>query len=247
MHPYSAKQLIKSIHSQNVPDTQKLLALFDTLDTVCQDSTISVDPLTVFTDEFTNFYLKQAKNTTAENPDTLAAHLLLVAQKALIDQLSGRENQSLYHAKTVAQALIQAQCKPALPKSVQRAKQSWFGITASALLVAMLGWYGWSTYQVNQQPTAAITVAMADHSQQESPLTITAKQASEMYHKYEMMRNGSCRFIEALQIPDEHKDIYIQSVVGGKLPKNLKDLAIANQYLEKIQCSYTPMLMKKST
>jgi hypothetical protein len=34
--------------------------------------------------------------------------------------------------------------------------------------------------------------------------------------------------------------------VGGKLPADLDDLAIANFYLEKVRCNFTPMLMATS-
>jgi len=67
-----------------------------------------------------------------------------------------------------------------------------------------------------------------------------------MYAKYEQMRNGTCQFPEAIQIPDRDKAVYLENVVGGKLPSNLKDLATANIYLEKVRCNFTPMLMANS-
>jgi len=75
---------------------------------------------------------------------------------------------------------------------------------------------------------------------------LTAQDATQMYAKFELMRQGSCQFPEVLQMPDKHKAIYLENVVGGKLPSNLEDLAIANVYLEKIRCNYTPMLMAAS-
>ena len=71
--------------------------------------------------------------------------------------------------------------------------------------------------------------------------------ASLLYAKYEQMRQGTCQYPEALQIPDQDKAVYLENVVGGKLPTNLKDLAIANRYLEKVRCNFTPMLMANST
>jgi len=75
---------------------------------------------------------------------------------------------------------------------------------------------------------------------------LTAIDASRMYAKYEQMRQGSCQFPEALQIPDKHKSIYLENVVGGKLPTDLADLEVANFYLEKVRCNFTPMLMATS-
>lgn len=247
---YTAEQLINLIAKASTNPTERLLALFDQLAAAVRDPDILVDPLTIFTDALTNFYLKQANHTTAESPDSLAAHLLLMAQKSLIDALSNQSTESLSYARTAAAALIEAQCPAAPPKAISLAKKHWFGVAASTMLFSSLGWYLWSGYQLNQHPTSPSPIVA--ESIQAIPLDDekaqpTAKQASEMYHQYEMMRNGSCRYIEAIQIPDEHKDIYLKNVVGGMLPKNLKDLAIANEYLKKIQCSYTPMLMKKST
>jgi hypothetical protein len=76
--------------------------------------------------------------------------------------------------------------------------------------------------------------------------TLTAIDASRMYAKYEQMRQGTCQFPEVLQIPDEHKSIYLENVVGGKLPNDLDDLGVANFYLEKVRCNFTPMLMAAS-
>lgn len=247
MPAFNADQLIQQIKTAPTNRAQNLLTLFDALETAAQDPAVNLDPLSIFTDAFTAFYLKQAKLTTAENPDSLAAHLLLIAQKALMDQLSGREIQSLHHAKTVAAALVQSQCKPEPLKSVRIVKRHWFAMVASAFAFSIVGWYGWSQYQVQQQPTLAAKTKLNGPKTIVNSAEITANQASEMYQKFEMMRNGSCRYLEAIQIPDEHKAVYIEYVMGGKLPKNLKDLALANAYLEKIQCSYTPMLMKKST
>ncbi len=249
MSSYNADQLTQQIETTPSNKAQNLLALFDALDAAAQDTTIKLDPLSIFTDAFTAFYLKQAKLTTAENPDSLAAHLLLIAQKALMDQLSGRESESLHHAKTVAAALIQSQCKPEPAKPVRMVKRHWFTMAASVVVISIVGWFGWSQYAIQkQQPTLATNSVNPKTLATPTAITaITANQASEMYQKFEMMRNGTCRYLEAIQIPDEHKAVYIENVMSGKLPKNLKDLAIANAYLEKIQCSYTPMLMKKST
>ena len=67
-----------------------------------------------------------------------------------------------------------------------------------------------------------------------------------MYAQFDQMRTGTCQFPEAIQIPDQDKAVYLENVVGGKLPTNLTDLATANKYLAKVRCNYTPMLMAKS-
>lgn len=248
MPSYHTDQLIQQIETAPADNAENLLVLFDALDRIAQSTPHSMEPVEIFTDAFTAFYLKQAKKTASENPDILAAHLLLIAQKAFIDQRSGQEHQSLYHAKAVAQALIQSQCKPAQPKPIRAIKQHWFALVASLFICSIAGWYGWTLHQIKHQPTPISHHALSPaNTSIPNPETITASQASEMYQTFEMMRNGTCRYLEAIQIPEEHKAIYMESVMAGKPPSNLKDLAIANAYLEKIQCSYTPMLMKKST
>ncbi len=251
MQPYNASTLISQIKSANSAPTARLLALFDQLNNAVHNTQITIDPMVIFTDELTDFYLTESKKTTAEHPDTLAAHLLLIAQKSLLDALSAeKQNNSLKLAREAAAALIQAQCKPAPHKALTFFQHHWFGLAASTVLMTSLSWYLWSSYQINTTPietTANIATIAESPTEVDVNAKLTAMQASDMYHQYEMMRNGRCRFIEAIQIPDEHKDIYIKSVVGGLLPKSLNDLKIANDYLKKIQCSYTPMLMKKST
>lgn len=73
-----------------------------------------------------------------------------------------------------------------------------------------------------------------------------AQDSLAMYAKFNQMRTGTCQFPEAIQIPDKHKAVYIERVVGGQLPNDLTDLAIANTYLEKVRCNYTPVLMANS-
>jgi len=248
MQTYTAKKLIDAITKAPSAHSQHLLALFDTLDLIAKDSSTQVDPLVLFTDAFTHFYLKQARKTNVENPDSLAAHLLLIAQKAFIEQQAGHEAHSLHHAKTVAKALIQSQTKSTTALSASFLAQNWFAMTASCFVFATIAWISWHSYQIKQQPLiASQTKPFEEIVNITVSNKVTADQASEMYKKFEMMRNGTCRYLEAIQIPDKHKAVYIENVMGGTLPKNLKDLAIANAYLEKIQCSYTPMLMKKST
>ena len=95
--------------------------------------------------------------------------------------------------------------------------------------------------QQTEQIENAITTSIVT---QNKPLT--AIDASRMYAKYEQMRQGTCQFPEALLIPDKHKSIYLENVVGGKVPTDLDDLSIANFYLEKVRCNFTPMLMAVS-
>ena len=80
-------------------------------------------------------------------------------------------------------------------------------------------------------------------------MSVAERRQLESLHREagETMRGGDCQYIEALQIPDADKKIYLENVVGGQVPTNAHDQMIAEHYMQKIRCNYTPMLMKDST
>ena len=78
-------------------------------------------------------------------------------------------------------------------------------------------------------------------------VTSDPKLTADMYASLETMRGGDCRFIEALMIPEADKKVYVENVIGGQVPVTLHDQMIAQRYIQKIRCNYTPMLMQNST
>ena len=84
------------------------------------------------------------------------------------------------------------------------------------------------------------------NSKNDEDVASNPKETADMYASIETMRGGDCQYIEALQIPDADKKIYLENVVGGQVPTNVHDQLIAQHYLQKIRCNYTPMLMKNS-
>ncbi len=194
-----------------------------------------------------NYCVEQAKSLGAENPELLAEHIVLIAQNAARHAITQPESNSLIHAKKVALALIQAQTqKTGIAAGIKGSRPALYGIAAS--MVILIGATAiWAPMFMNSQ------IAQAQFAQQQQINTtinqnkaLTAIDASRMYAKYEQMRQGTCQFPEVLQIPDEHKSIYLENVVGGKLPNDLADLGVANFYLEKVRCNFTPMLMAAS-
>jgi len=95
----------------------------------------------------------------------------------------------------------------------------------------------------NTEPPASQSVVVV----KARPTNLSPLQVSTLLTKIEKMRSGNCYFPEALQIPDQHKSAYINITVGGQAPKNYQELEIANMYLKKVRCNYTPMLMQNST
>ena len=198
-----------------------------------------------------SYCIAQAQALGAENPETLAEHIVLIARSAAQQNITHPLSNSLMHAKKAANALILAQTQPPAAIKVKRAVNKPVAYSIAATLALAIGTsFIWAPMLKDQQSAPHIsaesndahnpTLATAQSKQ------LTAQDATQMYAKFELMRQGSCQFPEVLQMPDKHKAIYLENVVGGKLPSNLEDLAIANVYLEKIRCNYTPMLMAAS-
>jgi hypothetical protein len=199
-----------------------------------------------------NYCTEQARSLGAENPSVLAEHIVLIAHSAALQALEHPSSNSLMHAKKAAEALIQAQTQKAgVYQTLKQTPPITYAITASILIMIGVGAM-WLPAVIQTEKTelqrARIAASEAQAAKKTAPenKALTAIEASKMYAKYELMRQGTCQFPEALQIPDKHKAIYLENVVGGKLPADLDDLAIANAYLEKIRCNYTPMLMATS-
>ncbi len=249
--PWLIKMLAKSCKTPQ----GRLLSLFDILDDWLNAPHIQkTSNLNTSTNSLLiAFCTEQAQAIGAENPAMLAEHIVLIARNAaqqfITQQTSSQlNNHSLGHAKKAAHALILAQTqKTGVTFSLLQSKSARYGIAASFALLfsATAIWLSLPTQIRIPQPMLAqnnpiITSAYAHEK------GLTAQDATKMYTKYEQMRQGTCQFPEALLIPDKHKTIYLENVVGGNLPTTLSDLAIANFYLEKVRCNFTPMLMAVS-
>lgn len=233
----------------------RLLSLFDILDDWLSAPHVltNFELDTAICSMLVGFCTEQAKILGAENPAMLAEHIVLIAknaaQQTITQQTSSQpNNNSLVHAKKVAHALILAQTqKTSVASHLSQSKSARYGIAAGFVLLfsATAIWLSMPT-QVHipqsklAQNNLIITTAYAHEK------GLTAQDATRMYAKYEQMRQGTCQFPEALLIPDKHKAVYLENVVGGNLPTTLSDLAIANFYLEKVRCNFTPMLMAAS-
>mgnify|MGYP000355403171 CR=1 FL=1 len=233
----------------------RLLALFDILDDWLKApnfETAAVTPGASGT-LLVSYCITQTKLLKTGNPELLAEHLVLIAQNAALHALSHPGSNSLIHAKKVAEALIQAQLqKTGILAAIRSSRPALYGIAASiAILISAAAIWAplfmqqrSGQVQIAQEQRPDNDAAITEPSQQNKALT--AIDASRMYAKYEQMRQGTCQFPEVLQIPDKHKSIYLENVVGGKVPTDLAELSIANFYLEKVRCNFTPMLMAVS-
>ena len=252
MDIFNSPWLIKMLAKSSKSPRQRLLNLFDILDDWLKapnfEKTATLHSIS--NRLLITYCIDQAIAIGAENPDILAEHIVLIAHSAAQQAIEQPESSSLLHAKKAAQALIQAQTqKTGILDSIRESRPAVYGIAASMLILIGAAII-WAPMLMNKQTQLAQQSEQIENtlttslSTQNKPLT--AIDASRMYAKYEQMRQGTCQFPEALLIPDKHKSIYLENVVGGKVPTDLDDLSIANFYLEKVRCNFTPMLMAVS-
>ena len=197
-------------------------------------------------DRLLEYISNEAKIAGIETPELLAQQIVFLILSGLRDELNNADSKALHHAKQAAQALITVQSTK--EKVAERYKRpaayialgAFVGVAAIAGLIAFENKTTMNVIE-NIQANSTETPAM----QEDMPAN--PKATADLYASYETMRGGECQYIEALQIPDADKKIYLENVVGGEVPSNAHDQLIAQKYLQKIRCNYTPMLMKNST
>lgn len=248
MDIFNSQWLVSMLAKSSTTPQGRILSLFDILHDWLNAPNIHLDiEQNTSNQALVVFCTEQAKACGAINPDILAEHIVLIARNATQQQINHPNSGSLIHAKKAAQALILAQTR----KDKLVTTPIYIGIAACLFLLMGTAFISLPQllqkdfYQshIAQLHVGKPAIIVATHKPDTS---LKAADAANMYAKYEQMRNGTCQFPEALQIPDKDKAVYIENVVGGKLPTNLTDLAIANFYLEKVRCNFTPMLMANS-
>lgn len=249
MDIFDSPWLINMLAKASQTPQGRLLGLFDILHDWLKAPNLEQANVTLGAPNplLVSYCVEQATLLGAENPELLAEHIVLIAQNAARHAITQPDSNSLLHAKKVAQALIQAQTqKTGLTADIKRARPALYGIAAGMVMLigAAAIWGPMFMHSPNAQAQIALQEPSDTTMMQNKALT--AIDASRMYAKYEQMRQGTCQFPEVLQIPDEHKSIYLENVVGGKLPTDLANLEVANFYLEKVRCNFTPMLMAAS-
>jgi len=243
--------LVKMIKKSGKSPTARLLAIFDILADWADAPNIR-DQLDAqinhsdTPDHLIDYLTEEAKQCGAQLPEMLAQQIYLIAMGALKEFGRSAEHANFEHAKLAAKALIKVQTEKELSKS----KPYIYGLAAtltvcviaSALFVQKHNFSYFTKTDIASNPFSNLS-----ESAKPTKATPSPRETAEMYASIEQMRNGDCHYLEALQIPDKHKKVYLENVVGGEVPNNSDDLAIAKEYLQKVQCNYTPMLMKNST
>jgi hypothetical protein len=240
--------LIKMLKKSGNTPQIRLLSLFDILADWADAPKIRESLLvenSATPDHLLNYLTEEARACGAQLPEALAQQLYFIALSALQESLRTADNANFSHAKLAAKALIIAQTEK---ESLLKNKPWLYSVAASFFAIVIVG--GLLLYNQMQRPMIAPNNLTSAIDLQ--PPTITQdsgaspKNTAEMYASIEQMRQGDCQYPEALTIPDAHKKVYLENVVGGQVPESAQDQALALSYIKKIRCNYTPMLMKNS-
>ena len=242
--------------TENKPE-QSLLAVFEVLSEMQSQVDVvgntEAEHASSARTELLAYLNQQAKKAGLQAPELFAQQIYHMANNALVQQQSNPASNALGHAKQVAAALIQVQRKPGWLQTTQRylkVKPFQYGLAASVFVLlgaaVLLGYQVKHTNAANQ--IVAITEAQADPAQNAKIDTNMASpgDTAEMYSAIEKMRDGRCRYIEVLQLPTAQQGVYLQNVVAGQVSNKASDQKTARELMGKVDCDYTPMLMKNS-
>ena len=252
MQVLNSEWLIKMLEKSGETPETRLLKLFDVLSDWVEAPQINIllkQENTSSPHLLLHYLTQQAKEAGAAMPEMLAEQLVFLVSSALKSYAEDAQSESLSHAKQAAKALITAQCEREAIHINKSTIYSALAVFICSITIGVLIYKNHyadatinniATNQANISPTSS----MFDKTKE---IAGNPKHTAEMYASIETMRGGDCQFIEALQIPDADKKIYLENVVGGQVPTNAHDQMIAQRYMQKIRCNYTPMLMKNST
>ncbi len=192
----------------------------------------------------------EAAKAGAAMPEMLANQLYFMAVAAAQEKLLANNLLSLNHAKSAAHALIIAQTK----QEFYISKSIVYGVAASFLGVLVVAGALYSNQNSGQNfnLTSAKNAACNIPIHVAIPQLMSAnnladpQQTAALMAQVELMRHGSCQLIEAIQLPDQYKGIYLNMVVNGQVSTDPSEQKIAFALLKQTRCNYTPMLMANS-
>lgn len=192
----------------------------------------------------------EAAKAGAAMPEMLANQLYFMAVAAAQEKLLANNLLSLNHAKSAAHALIIAQTK----QEFYISKSIACSVAASFLGVLVVAGALYSNQNSGQNfnLTSAKNIASNIPIQVAIPQLVSAnnladpQQTAALMAQVELMRHGSCQLIEAIQLPDQYKGIYLNMVVNGQVSTDPSEQKIAFALLKQTRCNYTPMLMANS-
>ncbi len=236
--------LIRMLDKSGPQPVQKLLALFSVLDDFLSSPLTAKNPPSqpaIATDRLQKFLITQSEKAGARLPEMLANQLYFMAISACQEKLAHPHSTALQHAQRAAQALIKEQTTREINWLAVRN----YGIVTMALCTGILAGHFWSSPQ-------DIEISTAHAAEQPEPapnpfsLEASPSETAAIYGRLETMKHGECRLLEALQLPERLKSVYIENVINGHVTTNRDEQVLVNQLLDQVQCNYTPKLMVNS-
>jgi hypothetical protein len=241
--------LIKMLEKSSLKPQSRLLNLFDILEDWLDAPSIQLDSVSFSKSQtqshtLQDFLALEAAKAGAEMPEVLASQLYFMVVAAAQEKLQSNNHVSFRHAKSAASALIVAQTK----KEFHVKKSVAYAMAASFFAVVV----GASTFFVMKTEHQQTEIALAKQDiPTEMPLETSSsiaspEQTAALVAQLEQMRHGNCQIIEAIQLPDNQKAIYINMFVNGRVSTDAKEQVIALDLIQRTRCNYTPMLMVNS-
>ena len=253
----NSEWLIKMLEKSSQTPHGRLLSLFDILEDWLDAPNVAPTIREQIAGQFTSpkptkilqdYLSLEAAKAGAAMPEMLASQLYFMAISATQEKLHANNHKGFSHAKSAANALILAQTK----NEFHIAKSSAYAMAASFIAVFVVAG---SLMMLNLSQAskaaqiAALKPALRTITQPVlavSELTASPDQTVAIMAQLELMRHGNCQLIEAIQLPDSQKGIYLNMVVNGQVSTNPHEQKIAMELIKKTRCSYTPMLMVNS-
>jgi hypothetical protein len=251
--------LISMLKKSSKTPHGRLLSLFEILEDwlnapniADQIKTKTLNPST--SHQLQDYLAIEAAKAGAAMPEMLASQLYFMAISAAQERLQANNRAGFGHAKSAANALIIAQTK----QEFHISKSTAYGIAASFLGILVVAGALYSTQNAGQHNAQSMNqvaeknVANIMPIQAAIPQLVSAEnladpeQTAALMAQIELMRHGNCQLIEAIQLPDQYKGIYLNMVVNGQVSTDPKEQKIAFALLKQTRCNYTPMLMANS-
>ncbi len=239
--------LIGMLKKSGATPQARILALFDVLDDWIKapgvrEALVQYNTWAEMPEHLIEYLSQQATLAGASLPESLAHQIYFIAQSAMIEGLNNSGSAHFGHAKLAASAVLHAQIRGSKPKRYM------VYAMAACLCLSLLAGGLWQ-YQMSfaaGERIKSLTRMIEAPAALATPQLTGPKNTADMYASLEQMREGDCHYPEALQVPERHRRVYIENVVGGQAPTTLQDRAVAEMYLAQVNCSYTPKLMKNS-
>lgn len=246
----NSQWLIKMLSRSSPTPEGRILALFDILDYWSNapnfNAEISHDPFSNF--RLIKFLEEQAKAYGSEDPKIFADQIVYIVWSSMQGTIGSPDRPHLSYGKEAVKALLLAHKSNKLKSWMDSQKTSIYSTAACLLLVFGLTISNSSiisqetldkhinTHTFNSNGMSLLT---AKHSYTS---VLTPYESAAYYQKYDEIRGGICEYQEVLSLPAEHRTIYLENVVKGKLPSTSEELAITNYYMNDLNCYFSPFL-----